>query len=308
MNRILLLGRDGQVGWELQRVLAPHFHVLALGRSDVDLSQATEIRSVVRSVRPDTIINAAAYTAVDQAEQDEASALSVNGTAVEILAAEARALGALFVHYSTDYVFDGEKTGAYIESDRVHPLGAYGRTKRVGEAAIESSGCSFLIFRTSWIYGARGKNFLLTMLRLANSDPALRVVNDQFGVPNWSRMVAQVTLAVLLELRNRPGEALGTYHLSACGTATWHSFAVAIVALGSELGLALRAPVLPVTTPEYHTATRRPANSILSSAKLQDTFGLKIPDWQTCLRWCMEDMAAAYQAGQLAAIPRVGLR
>jgi dTDP-4-dehydrorhamnose reductase len=308
VNRILLLGKDGQVGWELQRVLAPHFHVLAPGRGEVDLSEASEIRSIVRSARPDTIINAAAYTAVDRAEQDEASALSVNGTAVEIMATEARALGALLVHYSTDYVFDGAKAGAYVETDRVHPLGAYGRTKRAGEEAIESSGCHFLIFRTSWIYGARGTNFLLTMLRLANRDPALRVVNDQHGVPNWSRMVAQVTLAVLLERRNRAGEPLGIYHLSACGAATWHSFAEAIVALGSELGLARRIPVLPVSTTEYPTATRRPANSVLSSAKLQNTFNLMIPDWHACLRWCMEDLAAAYQAGQLAAAPRVGLR
>jgi len=295
------------VGWELQRVLAPHFLVLAPGRSEINLSHASEIRSVVRATRPDTIINAAAYTAVDRAEQDEAAALSVNGSAVEILAAEARALGALLVHYSTDYVFDGAKSGAYVETDTVHPLGAYGRTKLAGEVALESSGCRFMIFRTSWLYAARGTNFLLTILRLANSAPPLRVVNDQFGVPNWSRMVAQVTLAVLLKLRSQPVAPLGIYHLSASGAATWHSFAEAIVSMGSELGLARRVLVLPVATSEYPTATRRPANSILSSTKLENTFDLRIPDWQACLRWCMEDLAASHQAGMLSVAPPIGL-
>jgi dTDP-4-dehydrorhamnose reductase len=175
----------------------------------------------------------------------------------------------------------------------------------MGEMAIESSGCDFLVFRTSWVYGARGRNFLLTVLRLANSEPELRVVNDQQGVPNWSRMIAQVTLAVLIALRDRPRQLLGTYHLSASRQVTWHGFAEAIVAFGSELGLCPDVPVVPIATTDYPTPTRRPVNSALSSARLQETFGLRIPDWRACLRWCMEDLAAAAATTSLLKCPTV---
>jgi dTDP-4-dehydrorhamnose reductase len=305
VNRVLLLGRDGQIGWELQRVLAPYFLVFPFSRNDVDLSRRSDIESAVRSVQPDTIINAAAYTAVDRAEHDKATAFAVNSVAPEVLAAVARSRDALLVHYSTDYVFDGQKSGLYVEDDAANPLGVYGRSKRMGELAIESSGCDFLVFRTSWVYGARGRNFLLTLLRLANSEPELRVVNDQQGVPNWSRMIAQVTLAVLLALRDRPRELLGTYHLNASGQVTWHGFAEAIVALGSELGLCPNVPVVPIATADYPTATRRPVNSALSNARLQDTFGLSIPDWRACLRWCMEDLAAAAATTSLLQFPSI---
>jgi dTDP-4-dehydrorhamnose reductase len=287
----------------LQRVLAPFFEVLALGREDVDLSRPAEIRSTVRSVQPDMIVNAAAYTAVDRAEQDEVAAFAINSGGPEILAAEARARRALLVHFSTDYVFDGQKTAPYVEDDVANPLGVYGRSKRMGEMAIESSGCEFVIFRTSWIYGVRGHNFLLTLLRLANSKPELRVVDDQQGVPNWSRLVAQVTGAVLNALRGQADKRDGVYHLSASGGVSWHGFAEAIVARGAELGLCRRVPVIPISTSEYPTATRRPTNSVLSNAKLQQGFDLSIPDWQSCLRWCMEDLAAGL-SGLSAITPR----
>jgi dTDP-4-dehydrorhamnose reductase len=305
LKRVLLLGRDGQIGWELQRALVPHFVVFPFSRLDLDLSRRSDIESAVRSVRPDTIINAAAYTAVDGAEQDEETAFAVNGLAPEILAAEARSRDALLVHYSTDYVFDGQKAGLYVEDDVANPLGVYAASKRAGEISIESSGCDFLIFRTSWVYGTRGRNFLLTMLRLANSKPELRVVNDQQGVPNWSRMIAQVTLAVLLKSGDRAHKQLGTYHLSSTGRVTWHGFAEAIVAIGSELGLCPNVPVVPIATADYPTPTSRPVNSSLSSARLQDTFDLRIPDWRACLRWSLEDLAATAATSSLLQRPSI---
>ena len=292
MNRVLLLGKDGQIGWELQRVLAPHFLVFPFGRREVDISRPTDIEAAVRSVQPDMIINAAAYTAVDRAEHDEEAAYSVNTVAPEVLATAARSRAALLVHYSSDYVFDGQKSSLYLEDDVAEPLGVYGKSKRMGEMAVEASGCDFLIFRTSWVYGARGRNFLLTMLRLANSEPELRVVHDQLGVPNWSRMIAQITLGCLLAIGEQPRKLLGTYHLSAGGQATWHGFAESIVSLGSATGLCPAVPVVPISTADFPIGTRRPANSALSSSRLQSAFGLQVPDWRTCLRWCMEDLAA----------------
>jgi len=293
LKRVLLLGKDGQVGWELQRCLPPFFRVFPFARKDVDLSSATTIRSAVHAVKPHIIVNAAAYTAVDRAEQDEAVAVAVNARGPEVLAAEAHAAGALLVHYSTDYVFDGQKTGPYVEEDAANPLGVYARTKRMGEMAIEDSGCAFLILRTSWVYGAHGHNFLLTMLRLANTTPALRVVADQLGVPNWSRMIAQATGAILLALPGDSDPRGGLYNLTASGQVSWHGFAEAIVRRGSELGLCPRVPVVPISTSEYPTATRRPRNSVLANEKLRTAFGISIPDWQSCLHWCMDDLAAA---------------
>lgn len=293
MTRVLLFGKDGQIGWELQRVLPPYFVVFPFGRQEVDISCASAVQSVMHKVQPDTIINAAAYTAVDRAERDERTAFAVNSAAPEVLATAAKSRGALLVHYSSDYVFDGLKSGLYSEDDVASPLGVYGKSKRLGEVAVEASGCDFLIFRTSWVYGARSRNFLLTMLRLANREPELRVVDDQVGVPNWSRMIAQITLGSLLAVRERSRQLLGTYHLSTSGQTSWHGFAAAIVALGSELGLCPAVPVVPIATADYPTPSKRPANSALSNARLQSTFGLRLPDWHTCLRWCMEDLAAA---------------
>jgi dTDP-4-dehydrorhamnose reductase len=290
--RLLLLGKNGQLGWELQRVLAPGAEVIALARNELDLSRPEDIHKTVRSLHPDAIVNAAAYTAVDRAEQEEELAFAINAQAPAALAAAAAALGVPLIHFSTDYVFDGTRSGPYAEGDRTNPLGAYGRSKLAGELEIAKSGCAHLIFRTSWVYGARGKNFLLTMLDLARSRPELRVVHDQLGVPTWSRMVAEVTGAILASSRRDLPSLSGTYHLAAAGQTCWHGFAERIVALGAGMSLCPAVPVIPISTAEYPTATRRPLNSALLSDKLATAFGLRIPDWDTCLRWCMEDLRA----------------
>jgi dTDP-4-dehydrorhamnose reductase len=290
--RVLLLGKHGQVGWELQRVLASCAETIAPARAELDLGRPQELRDAVRAARPDVIVNAAAYTAVDLAEDDPAAAFATNAEAVGVLAAQAAALGAGLVHYSTDYVFDGSKSGPYAEEDATNPLGVYGRSKRAGELAIQAAGCAHLILRTSWVYGVRNGNFLLTMLRLANTTPQLRVVADQFGVPTWSRMVAEVTGHLLVALRGRLADDSGIYHLCSSGHTTWHGFAEQIVALGAVRSLCRNVPVVPITTAEYPTKTRRPPNSILATDKLAKRFGLRLPDWQDCLHWCLDDLVA----------------
>ena len=291
--RILLLGKDGQVGWELQRVLAPLGEVVALGRAELDLCRPEEIRSTLATTRPELIVNAAAYTAVDRAEQDEATAFAVNAEAPGVLASQAAQIGASLIHYSTDYVFDGTKAGPYVEEDRTNPLGAYGRSKRAGELAIGKAACPHLIFRTSWVYGSRGQNFLLTMLRLANSKPELRVVRDQIGAPTWSRTVAGVTASVLVSTGGRLRDHTGIYHLTASGQTSWHGFAEQIVTLGASLRLCPRVPVVPIATAEYPTSTPRPPNSVLAHDKLTRTFGLALPDWQVGVRSCLEELSLA---------------
>ena len=290
--RVLLLGKDGQLGWELLRALGPLGEVIALGRADLDLSYPQDIRGAVRAARPTVIVNAAAYTAVERAEAEEAAAFAVNAEAPGVLASEAAASGASLVHYSTDYVFDGAKSGPYIEQDAVNPLGAYGRSKRGGELAIEASGCAHLILRTSWVYAARGSNFLLTMLRLANSQPELRVVDDQLGTPNWSRLIAEVTAILLAATRGSLRECSGTYHLASSGGTSWHGFAQEIVTLGAAMHLCPLVPVIPIPTSQYRSATRRPANSMLLASKLAERFGLRLPDWREGVRLCMEDLIA----------------
>jgi dTDP-4-dehydrorhamnose reductase len=290
--RILLTGRQGQLGWELQRVLAPVAHVIALGREDLDLSQPDRIRQQVEATRPDLIINAAAYTAVDRSESDEAAAMAINAQAPAAFAESAARLGVPLIHYSTDYVFDGTKSGAYAETDIPNPLGVYGRSKLAGEHAIQACGCPYLIFRISWIYDVRGKNFLLTMLRLAREKPELRVVRDQIGAPTWSRMVAEATGSIVSATRGDLAQHTGLYHLAAAGSTSWHGFATRIVALGAERGLCAPVPVLPIATSEYPTPTRRPLNSLLDSRKVKATFGIALPDWSEGLRSCMDDLRA----------------
>jgi dTDP-4-dehydrorhamnose reductase len=295
--RVLLLGKNGQIGWELQRVLAPLAEVIALGRSDLDLARPQDIRRTVQSVRPTVIVNAAAYTEVDRAESDAAGAFGVNSEAPGTLAEEAAAIGAGLVHYSTDYVFDGAKCGGYVEQDATNPLGVYGRSKRAGELAIEATGCAHLILRTSWVYGARGRNFMLTMLRLANTTGQLRVVQDQLGVPTWSRMVSTATGYLLARTCGSLRDCSGTYHLASSGETSWHGFAQQIVTSAAALGLCPAVPVIPVPTSEYPTATRRPPNSVLLHSKLTERFDLQLPDWRVSLRWCLEDLAAPRSAG-----------
>jgi dTDP-4-dehydrorhamnose reductase len=290
--RVLLLGKDGQLGWELLRALAPLGEVIALGRADLDLNYPQDIRGTVRAARPTVIVNAAAYTAVERAEAEEAAAFAVNAEAPGVLASEATTTGASLVHYSTDYVFDGAKSEPYVEQDAANPLGAYGRSKRGGELGIEASGCAHLILRTSWVYAARGNNFLLTMLRLANSQPELRVVDDQLGTPTWSRLIAEVTAFLLAATRGSLRECSGTYHLASSGGTSWHGFAQEIVTLGATMNLCPLVPVMPIPTSEYHSATRRPANSMLLASKLAERFGLRLPDWREGVRLCMEDLIA----------------
>ena len=301
MSRILVAGRNGQVGFELLRSLAGLGQVMAPGRDEMDLSDPDSIRRAVREAAPDLIVNAAAYTAVDQAESEAELALAINGAAPGILAEEAKRAGAALIHYSTDYVFDGSKGAPYTEEDPPRPISAYGRSKLAGERAIQAVDVPHLILRTSWIYGARGKNFLLTILRLARERDELRIVVDQVGAPTWSRAIAEATGGILKKLRyGQPGfgdvcaQQRGIYNLSAAGQTSWHGFAAAILAHAAnappgESAFALaRVPMLkPITTEQYPLPAARPPYSVLSNGKLLGAFGIAMPTWETSLAECM---------------------
>jgi len=284
--KILLLGKNGQVGWELQRALAPLGEVVALDRRTTpaaDLSDPESLAAIVRDVRPDAIVNAAAHTAVDKAENEAALARAVNTTAPAVLAREAAALGAWLVHYSTDYVFDGSGTAPWTESAPVAPLSVYGQTKADGEAAIRLSGCRHLVFRTSWVYAARGGNFAKTMLRLARERDRLTVVADQFGAPTGADLIADVTAHALRTALSRP-EVSGTYHLVAAGETSWHGYARHVIEHARAAGQEIRVPadaIEPVPTSAFPTPARRPANSRLDTTRLRNTFGLTLPSWQS---------------------------
>jgi dTDP-4-dehydrorhamnose reductase len=280
---ILLLGKDGQVGWELQRALAPLGRITACDQNACDLGDAQATRELVRSIHPDVIVNAAAYTAVDRAESERDLAWAVNATAPGLLAEEAVRLGAWLVHYSTDYVFDGRKDGAYLEADATGPLSVYGASKLAGEQAIVASGCHHLIFRTSWVYAARGGNFAKTMLRLARERDTLRVVGDQVGAPTAAELIADVTAHCLRDVTRPGGDALlGLYHLAAAGETSWHGYAQFVLQQAQAAGVKLACPppqVQAIATADYPTPAKRPANSRLATAKLQRSFGLTLPDW-----------------------------
>jgi dTDP-4-dehydrorhamnose reductase len=293
--RLLLLGRTGQVGYELERTLAPLGHVTAVDRSGADLARPETLRDLVRSVRPAVLVNAAAYTAVDRAEQEEALATRINGEAPGVLAEEAQRLGALLVHFSTDYVFDGMKAGAYRESDGCAPLNAYGRSKLAGERAIAAAGAAHLIFRTSWIYGGRGANFYLTMRRLFRERPEVRIVADQVGAPTACRSIAEATALILSQLLAPRAafsgrDASGVYHLTAAGATSWHGFAEAILALHPPPPGTPAPRLTAIPASGYPSPARRPANSRLDCAKVRDTFGIALPDWK-------ETLAQVAQAG-----------
>lgn len=287
---ILLLGKDGQVGWQLQRSLAPHGRLIACGRSDADLADLDGLRALVRGIRPGVIVNAAAYTAVDRAEAEFGLAMRINADAPALLADEAVRSGTLLVHYSTDYVFDGSKSGPYVEDDAPHPLGVYGRSKLAGEEAIRASGARSIIFRTSWVFGARGGNFVKAILRLARERATLGVVGDQMGAPTPAALIATVTGVVLAMLRQGRALADGEqrlYHLCAGRPVSWHEFARTIVALaavmpGFDLRLAPEA-ISCITSAQYPTAAPRPANSRLDCGRLEGDFGLTMPDWEPYL-------------------------
>jgi dTDP-4-dehydrorhamnose reductase len=287
--KILLIGKNGQVGWELRRTLAPLAEVVAVDYPEINFTDAPALRQFVAATRPAVVVNAAAYTAVDKAETEAELCRQVNAVAPGILAEEAKKLGALMVHYSTDYIFDGTKTSPYIETDTPNPLGAYGRTKLEGDRTVKASGANHLIFRLCWVYGARGQNFMLTMQRLAREREKLRVVGDQFGCPTWSRMIAEATaLALKQVLAGADRSAFnGEYHLAAGGQANWHEFASRIIELMPEAERKCRA-VEKITTPEYPTPAKRPAYSVLDCGKLQKTFGLRLPDWEASLRQVLD--------------------
>lgn len=282
--RILLTGKNGQVGWELVRALAPLGEVISLGRTDLDLSAPDQIVSAVRLARPDVLVNAAAYTEVDRAESEPGAAHAINASAVAVLAEEAKRVQALFIHYSTDYVFDGIKNAPYVEEDLPNPINAYGRSKLAGERAISDVGGPYLILRTSWVYSARGKNFFLTMRRLLREKDELRVVSDQIGAPTLAGALARATA----ELLQRHGvaalaERRGIYHATAAGSTSWHGFATRIAQLEQPDS---RPRLVPIPSSEYPTAACRPRNSRLSNEKLLRHFGVRLPRWETCLETC----------------------
>ena len=284
--KILLLGKNGQVGWELQRSLAPLGELVALDRHPVDglsgdLSDLDALRATIRKVRPDVIVNAAAYTAVDKAESETELADRVNGEASRVMAQEAASLDAWLIHYSTDYVFSGEGSTPWQESDAVAPVNHYGASKLAGEKAIAASGCKHLIFRTSWVYGARGNNFAKTMLRLAKDRESLGVIADQIGAPTGADLIADVTALAIQQAMHRPALS-GLYHLAAAGEVSWHGYASLVIdfakAHGEELAV---TAVNPIDTTAYPTPARRPLNSRLNTQKLRDNFSLHLPDWQS---------------------------
>jgi dTDP-4-dehydrorhamnose reductase len=275
--KILLTGRSGQVGWELERLLAPLGQVMATDRASLDLGQPGTVASAVRAFGPDVIVNAAAYTAVDRAEREPQACFAVNSESVGALAQEAARSGALLVHYSTDYVFDGTKRTPYVETDATAPVSAYGRSKLAGEQQILRSGCRHLILRTSWVYALRGGNFVLTMLRLARERPQLRVVDDQVGAPTWARDIAGAALAAL----HRPDPLEGLFHVTAAGSTTWFEFARRIMQVAG-----LPTPVVPITTSEYPTAAARPAYSVLDSSRFAAASGFRIGPWDERLAAC----------------------
>ncbi len=297
--KILLLGKNGQVGWDLQQTLQPLAEVIALDRGGLDLADQDAIRRQVREHAPEIIVNAAAYTAVDRAETEPDLALAVNGVAPGVLAEEALRRGALLIHYSTDYVFDGASAAPYSEEDLPNPINAYGRTKLAGERAIASVGGKYLIFRTSWVYSHRGSNFLLKILQLAKDKDQLTVVADQFGAPTSSRGIARATAEVLLKLRKGEanlgpagsvGESSGIYNLTASGKTSWHGFAQAILAEAHArewVGIRPSLRIEPVTTAQYSTPARRPQNSVLDNRKIKEVFGARIGPWDKGLREVM---------------------
>jgi dTDP-4-dehydrorhamnose reductase len=287
--KILIFGRVGQVGWELRHKLACLGPITSAGSPDIDFSRPDTIRDAIRAVQPSVIVNAAAYTAVDKAEAAPETAWAINAAGPGIIAEEAQRLGALMIHYSTDYVYDGSKQSPWVETDAPNPLNVYGKSKLAGDQAIAAVGGDYLILRTSWVYGARGGNFLLTMLRLAKERSELRIVDDQTGSPTTSESIAQATAQILAQV-TRPGHGLdgrsGVYHLTSSGQTTWFGFAKQFLS---------KQPVCPTLTPipssEYPVPAKRPVNSVLSCQRLAETFGVRMPSWESSLDLVLEALA-----------------
>ena len=293
--KILLFGKNGQVGWELNRSLQPLGEVIAFDREDADFSSPESLRQIVQNIKPNLIVNAVAYTAVDKAEEEEELALKINGVAPGVLAEEALKLDALLIHYSTDYVFDGTKTTPYVETDTPNPVNAYGRTKLAGEIAVQSSGCDYLILRTSWVYASRANNFMLTMLKLAQEREELSIVADQIGAPTTARLIADTTILCLQQvMKERITDVFSSdlYHLTASGNTSWYGFTKEIVNLASqrpELQLTIK-DIKKIPTSDYPTPAVRPMNSQLELTKLESVFTLKMPNWKKSLSFCMAEL------------------
>jgi dTDP-4-dehydrorhamnose reductase len=317
MTTILLFGAEGQVGWELQRSLSIHGTVNPLTRTQVNLAVAAAVRAAIRSLRPGIIINAAAYTAVDKAETEAELAFAINAAAPQVMAEEARAAGIPLIHYSTDYAYDGRKAGRYVESDATSPQSVYARSKLAGDEAILASGAQAVILRTSWVYAARGANFLRTMLRLASERESLRVVGDQFGAPTSAELLADVTASVLTHMESRKADSTrlsaaalplsvqgatapqgaatpyGLFHCTAAGETSWHGYASYIVAEAHKLGASLKVKpdqIEAISTEQYPVPAVRPKNSRLDCAKLEHTFGLQLPPWQLHVQRALREL------------------
>lgn len=287
--KILLLGKNGQVGSELQTALGSLGELTAWCRQDLDLSDTVSIREKIRKLQPGVIINAAAYTAVDKAETEPDLAMQINAIAPAIMADEAKRLGALLVHYSTDYVFDGAKSTPYTELDTPNPLNEYGRSKLAGEQAICAAAPRFLILRTSWVYDAHGRNFLNTIKRLGSQRSELTIVNDQLGAPTWSREIAQATARIIALYLSHPDQKQlnGIYHMTAQGQTSWFGFAQAAAKYGLFDGLVTPPILRAIPGTEFPTPARRPMYAVLSNAKLFERFGVRLPGWEASLRECL---------------------
>lgn len=281
-KKILLLGKDGQVGWELQRALAPLGEVIAIGRGDCDLADTSQIVSLVERVRPGAIVNPAGYTNVDKAESEVEMAYAINATAPKVLAAQANLLHIPIIHFSTDYVFDGEKCTPYTEEDTPNPLSIYGKTKWQGEKNVAAMCARHVIIRTSWAFGLHGNNFLKAILGFARERSELKVVSDQFGAPTSACLLADATAEVLMQLFSDETGKYGTYHLAGGGETTWHGYALKIVQLANQLGMKTKIQaedIQPIPTEKYPLPAQRPRSSRLNTQKIQEAFGIRIPHW-----------------------------
>ncbi|ABA22962.1 dTDP-4-dehydrorhamnose reductase [Trichormus variabilis ATCC 29413] len=291
---ILLIGGNGQVGQEIHQILAPKYKVISAARPRIDLTQADSLRQIIQEVQPQIIINAAAYTAVDKAETEPEIATAINATAPQIIAEESQKLGSFLIHISTDYVFDGQQSHPYQETDPTNPLSVYGKTKLAGEIAIQQTHPQHLILRTAWVYGSFGKsNFVKTMLRLGAERQEIRVVKDQIGSPTWAQDIADTIAQVIPQIP----EISGTYHYTNTGVISWYDFAVAIFAESQKLGFPLTVQqIIPITTAEYPTLAPRPAYSVLACEKMSQVLGTAPPHWQERLRLMLQDWLSKYSS------------
>ncbi len=292
--KILLIGKNGQVGWQLERALAPLGEVMATDKNVIDMAKHNSIISTIQNIKPDLIVNASAYTAVDKAESDADTAMSINASALSVIATEAKKINAVVIHYSTDYVFDGAKNKPYTENDTTNPMGIYGKSKLEGEKMLAEAGVPYLIFRTSWVYDTRGKNFLLTMLRLAQEREEMRVVNDQTGSPTWAKMIAMATSQIISQgskdIQGFIQENKGIYHMTSAGETTWYNFAKNIIENAAGQKNFKVKSIIPITTNEYPTPAKRPQYSVMDNSKLKNTFNISIPSWEKGLKLVLEEL------------------